>query len=330
MGSAVVRLLVKSQKDNLPKFADDTPVRHVVALLRPGGSTERLEELRDYGNWSVEHADLTTRRELLDLIKRIHPRAILHVAVDRRIYGDLSESEKNRLNITPLETLFDGLTGVPGARVIHTGSAWVLPTGDRLGEGVTPKPGSAYGDSKLLADRSLPLLQEKTGVNWINLRLFNIFGKYEGRSRLLPYLVSRLMLGKPAELSSGNLVRDFTDVDDIARAFVLALQADEIACGSVYHIGSGRGMSLREFSLTVASVTGNGGLIRFGARESRDEYLSSQVADPALAKRVLNWSAAEDLEARICRTAKWWLEGWAAEGPPVDARSSGEPAIEYG
>ena len=43
------------------------------------------------------------------------------------------------------------------------------------------------------------MLQARTNVDWINLRLFNTFGKYEKRTRLLPYLVG----GSPLGLLSG-------------------------------------------------------------------------------------------------------------------------------
>jgi nucleoside-diphosphate-sugar epimerase len=154
----------------------------------------------------------------------------------------------------------------------------------------------------------LPILQEKTGVDWVNLRLFNIFGEYENTSRVLPYLVSCLTQGRVAELSHGDQIRDFNDVKDIAQAYLLALQADESACNRVYHIGSGRGTSLRDFAMAVAEVTGNPHLIRFGAKQTWDQDLPCLVADPARAQRILHWTPAGALEARIRRTVEWWLE----------------------
>lgn len=310
VGSAVIRLFVKSLRDDAPTFSDGTPVRHVVALLRPGGSRERLQELPECGQWSIEHADITDRLELRTLLGGIRPKAILHLAADRDIYRDLVEAERYRVNIAPLETLFESLIDIPGARLIHTSSAWVLPAGENLDESASLDPRSAYAENKAWVDRLLPFLQQKTGVRWINLRLFNIFGKYENESRLLPYLASRLTQGKAAELSSGDHIRDFSDVEDIARAYLLALQADESACGSVYHIGSGRGISVREFAMTVAGVTGNAGLIRFGSAKTQDRDLPCQVANPSLARRMLRWSPGDDLKGRIQSTVRWWLERW--------------------
>ncbi len=308
VGSAVTRLFVKSLSDTPPKFSDGSPVKHVVALLRPGGSLERLHELTEADHWSIEYADITNRSELRDLLGRICPRAILHLAADNAIYRDLPEAERYRTSIIPIETMFEELSGVPGARLVHTGSAWVLQPGERLNENARLEPRSAYAKNKAWVDQSLPAFHDKTGVNWINLRLFNIFGKYEHKARLLPYLVHCLTQGTVAELSHGDQIRDFNDLEVIAQAYLLALQADESACGKVYHIGSGCGMSLRDFAMTVAEVTGNAHLIRFGATQTQDQDIPCLVADPARARRILHWAPAGDLEVRIRRTVQWWLE----------------------
>lgn len=321
VGSAVVRLFVRSLSETQPNFSDGAPVKRVVALLRPGGSRERLQELPTVGSWSIEYADIASRSELQDVLRRIRPRAILHLAFDGVTYRDPQEAEGYLVNVAPLETLFESLAGVPGARLIHTSSAWVLQAGDRLDESARLELRSVYAKHKAQAERLLPILHEKTGVNWINLRLFNIFGKYENPSRLLPYLVSRLTQRKVAALSLGDQIRDFTDVDDIARVYLTALQADESACGTVYHIGSGCGTSLREFAMTVAEVTGNANLIRFGTSETRDEDMPCLVADPARAQRILGWSPPSDLEMCIQRAVRWWLERCGRVRPPIHGDS---------
>jgi dolichol-phosphate mannosyltransferase len=312
VGSAVVRLFVRSLRDGLLRFADAAPVEHVVALLRPGGSHERLEELPAGADWSIAHTDLADRAALSTLLVRTRPRAILHLAVDQAIHQDLPADEIYRLTIAPLETLFEGLRDIPGGRLIHTSSAWVLPNSERLDESVPLAPRMPYARIKAQMDELLPVLQAKTNVQWINLRLFYMFGKYESPGRLLPYLVSSLTQGKVATLTSATSIRDFSDVEDVARAFLLALRADQSACGQVYHIGSGRGISVRQFAMTVASSVGNRDLIRFDARRRQDQYLTCQVSDPSRALHSLGWSPDSNVETSITQVVEWWLNRWAA------------------
>lgn len=308
VGSAVVRRLVNPPDGGPLHFSDGTPVRQIVALLRPGSSTERLRELHRTGSWSIEYADIMDRVGLGNLLTRIRPRVILHLAMDRAAYRDFSPEVQHRVHIAPLETLFHGLVGVPGGRLINTSSAWVLRAGDRLDEDAPVDPRSAYAENKLRVDRLLPILNEQTGVDWINLRLFNIFGPYESTSRLLPYLVARLTRGQVADLSSGGQIRDFNHVEAMADAYRAALAADARACGIMYHIGSGLGTTTRDFALMVAAVTGNAHLIRFGAGQTLDQDLPCLVADPSRARRLLKWVPDGNLEGRVRAGVEWWLQ----------------------
>lgn len=310
VGSAVVRLLTRPSAGPRPGFWDGTKVDHVVGVVRPGGSSHRLAEISPSDHWSIEYADLTDQAKTLDLLRRVRPRAILHVAVDQRIHRDLAEAEQDRLSTAPLQTLVTGLASVGGERFVHTSSAWVLPRGRQLDESTPMQPGTPYGVTKARVDQLLPQLGEQTGIPWINLRLFNIFGRYEPEQRLLPFVVEHLSRGDVAELSSGEHVRDFTNVDDIARAYILALQAGQGVCGSVYHIGSGRATSIREFALSVAECVGDRSLVRFGSTRTRDQDVDYQTADNSRARSILGWTPEQVLENSIDETVQWWLKCW--------------------
>lgn len=310
VGSAVVRELVQA------RAAD------VVAVVRPGGSTERLEELGGGDGWRVEQADLTDRAQMVELMRRVAPRAVVHVAVDQRIHDELSDDDARRINLDPIETLFEGLAGAGRTRLVHTSSSWVLPPGEALAEDAPVDPRSRYGARKAEAEELVARLGARTGVEWITLRVFNMFGRYEPRTRLLPYLVSRLARGEDALVSSGEQVRDFTDVDDVARAYRAALDAPPEATRAVYHVGSGTGTTVRRFALAAAEATGNPDRIRFGAIAAHDAALPVQVADASRARTALGWESHGNVEGRITAVARWWLER-LDKGTPVGIREGG-------
>lgn len=279
-------------------------MRHVAALLRPGGSTARLRGLRGPA-WSVERADLADLPVVRVLLRRLRPRAVLHLAIDDAVYrqgpGPATEA------VNPLEALFEGIADVPGARFVHTGSAWVLRPGEGLDESAPLEPRSPYSLHKAHEDRLVPELARRTAVPFINLRLFNIFGRHEQPTRLLPYLVSSLAAGRVAKLSHGEQVRDFNDVDTIAKAYLRALTAPDDACDTVYHVGSGRATTVRDFARMVAEVMGNEHLIRFHGSATPDQDMACLVADPTRARQQLGWSPDRDLRQSVQRAARWWL-----------------------
>jgi nucleoside-diphosphate-sugar epimerase len=310
VGSAVVRRLVVGGSAS---FWDGRPVGRVVALLRPGGSAERLSELRPSAAWSLARCDLADPESVAGLMSRIRPRAVLHLGLDRAAFQHVLPAHSDPLVSRPLEALFAGLGRVSDARFVHTGSAWVLRSGEHLAEDAPLELSSPYTRNKARADALLPVLGEHSGVPWINLRLFNAFGRHELPGRLLPHLVARLARGETALLSHGDQVRDFSDVDAMAEAYVLALRAPAEACDAVYHVGSGRGCTVRAFAHTVAEVVGNRELIRFGVAETEDRRVPALVADPTLARERLGWTPDVDLRSRIHKAASWWLDRWGLE-----------------
>lgn len=297
VGSAIVRRLVRPGT----KLWDGSPVDRVIALLRPGGSAERLEAAGEAERWRIERADAHDPRQLGDVVRRVRPRAVVNAVLDPAVYTS------DAVGHAPLEALFAELADVDGERIVHAGSAWVLAPGLRLDEHAALDPRSPYARHKAAEDELLPVLGTRTGVDWIDLRLFNVFGRYEKPSRLLPYLVAQLSRGEHAEVSHGAQVRDFNDVDDVADAFALALGASESACGSLLHVGSGRATTVRELASMVAATAGDASLIRFGAGRTADDDLPALVAEPARVRRVLGWKPQGSLEERVRTAAEWWL-----------------------
>ena len=297
VGSAIVRSLV----ENGAQLHGGRRVDNVVAWLRPGGSATRLETLRADGTWSRVEADIHDWAAVDRLLAEVRPNAVVHAALDDAVYVD------DDVTLDPLPALLEALGRMPGPRFVHVGSAWVLAPGIGLDESAPLDPASPYARYKARQDARLPELAERFDVPWINLRLFNVFGRFEKPTRLLPYLVSRLSAGGHADVSHGDQIRDFSDVDDAADAFRLALAAPDAACGATYHIGSGRPASVREFVGHVTAVVGGEDRVRFGAGRTRDDELPALVADPSRAERVLGWNPAPSLEERVRRAAEWWL-----------------------
>jgi dTDP-6-deoxy-L-talose 4-dehydrogenase (NAD+) len=125
------------------------------------------------------------------------------------------------------------------------------------------KPLTPYAAAKaatfLTLSQWLPLQQVE--FRWC--RLFYLYGEGEDARRLVPYLRTRLSAGEPAELTSGEQVRDFLDVRDAGR--MIAAEALGSDTGAV-NVCSGVPVTVRDLALRIADEYGRRDLLKFGAR----------------------------------------------------------------
>lgn len=321
VGSAVLRRLVRHLRERPVLISGEHEVSRVVAVLRPGGSRARFEELEPDRSWSLREVELGKPAAVRQLMNDVRPLAVVHAALDRTVHHESSDAHREARVMAPLHELLQSLAESGGRRFVHTGSAWVLPGGVDLDEETISKPDSPYAHAKDLEDRLLPIIAGAVGIEWLNLRLFNLFGRHERPDRLIPYLVARLLRGEPAELSAGGNVRDFTDVELLAEAYIRALESPATVANRVYHIGTGRGTRIADIATEVTKVVGGAELLHFGRKSTPDQGMRAQVANIDRARTCLGWNPPDDLQERVKAAAHWWSERLStASSPQIDPR----------
>jgi dTDP-6-deoxy-L-talose 4-dehydrogenase (NAD+) len=125
------------------------------------------------------------------------------------------------------------------------------------------RPTTPYAGAKAAAFMALSQYLPQQGIEFAWCRLFYLYGEGEAEGRLVPYLRARLMAGEPAELSSGQQIRDYLDVREAGRMIV------EAALGAVQgpvNICSGAPVTVQQLAERIADEYGRRDLLRFGAR----------------------------------------------------------------
>jgi len=164
-------------------------------------------------------------------------------------------------------------------RLILASSAAVYgDDGGIVSEDRIPSPSNAYGRYKLMCEQIAHDFEMKTVI----LRPFNASG---GLAKFIPNVKS----GKVTICGDGTAVRDFVHVDDLADAFVKALESPP----DVFNIGSGVGHTLRE----VIALRGN---VEVSFQDERPNDPKILVADISKAKRLLHWEPKHTIEDILC------------------------------
>jgi dTDP-L-rhamnose 4-epimerase len=180
------------------------------------------------------------------------------------------------------------------------------------------RPTSAYGLSKLAQEDMLRLLGERHGIEWVILR----YGAVQGRAQpfqnayygALRIFALRLAHGQPPLLlEDGNQLRDFIDVDDVARANVVALA--DLAPGA-YNVASGRAHTVSDLARTLLRVAERDMIPDMPGRYRVGDC---RHAVPDVTRlRATGWEAQLGLEA-MARAYWQWLQ----EQPNLDTYFEG-------
>ncbi|CEJ15194.1 GDP-6-deoxy-D-mannose reductase [bacterium YEK0313] len=192
------------------------------------------------------------------------------------------------------------LRHAPACHLLHVGTGLVYGTtaksGLPLGEDALLAPADGYAASKAAADLALGAMSQQ-GLKCIRLRPFNHSGPGQSDAFVIPAFarqIAEIEAGHSApQLRVGNLdaERDFLDVRDVARAYVLAaLNADALAPGTILNIASGtprRIGAVLEALLALAKIKIE---VASDPARMRPSDLPRIVGAADCAKMALGWS----------------------------------------
>lgn len=178
--------------------------------------------------------------------------------------GVYLQSPKNRDCLEGTMRLAQGAIEAKVRRFVGVGTCFEYdPSAGLLSIQAPLRPSTPYAEAKASAFMQLSRLLPQLGIEFAWCRLFYLYGEGEDARRLVPYLRARLSAGEPAELTSGEQIRDYMDVRDAGRMIV------DVALGAVQgpvNICSGVPTTIRQLAERIADEYGRRDLLRFGAR----------------------------------------------------------------
>ena len=178
--------------------------------------------------------------------------------------GAYLQSPKNLECLAGTLRLAQGATQAKVRRFVGIGTCFEYDlSAGHLSVHTPLRPSTPYAEAKAAAFTELSRMLLQQGVEFAWCRLFYLYGEGENERRFVPYLRSKLMAREPAELTSGQQIRDYLDVRDAGRMIV------ETALGTVQgpvNICSGVAVTIRQLAERIADEYGRRDLLRFGAR----------------------------------------------------------------
>jgi nucleoside-diphosphate-sugar epimerase len=228
-------------------------------------------------------------------------------------------------NITGTLNVLEGsrLASVP--RLVYASSSSVYGETEQAINREThpPNPQSPYAVTKLAGEYYCRVWTALGRLSTVSLRYFNVFGpgqhpesKY---AAVFPGFVTALAAGRAPEVHwDGLQSRDFTYVEDVARANLLAGRADDRIDGEVINIGGGHPKSVLDVLHAVSEAIGRTSEPVFQPKRPGD--VRRTHADITKARDLLGWEPQTEWTEAVAAT----VEGLArAAGKSAPGARSG-------
>jgi len=199
-------------------------------------------------------------------------------------------------------------TGVK--RVIYASSSSVYGDTPALPkhEEMPSNPLSPYALQKYIGEQYCRLFYQLYGLDTISLRYFNIFGPKQDPNSLysavIPKFIDALLQGRPPIIfGDGEQSRDFTYIENVVQANLLAMSAEHLH-GEAINIACGKRISLNQLLNVLKEILGS--KLSPIYQEPRKGDVKHSLADICKGKEILNYEPTVGIEIGLEKTVEFF------------------------
>ena len=116
-------------------------------------------------------------------------------------------------------------------------------------------PLSIYGKAKYLASRYL--LRNKKKFTVIILRLYQVYGPYQKKDRLIPNVITNCLQNNLFNCTDGQQLRDFMYIDDLINLIVRIIKAKKNNSG-IFNVGTSKPLKVRDVIEKIKAIIKKG------------------------------------------------------------------------
>ena len=260
--------------------------------------------------------DVKDKAALLKILQNFSPGYILHLASASSVsYSWQHPAEVFINNNSTFLAILDAVKeyGKP-VRILSTGTSEVYGryanTNEPLKETTAIHPANPYAASKAAQEMMAKIYADSFDLDIIQTRSFTHFGPFQKDTFVLAKFAKQLTLIKKKTqepiLSVGNidLIRDLTDVKDVANAYNLLLKNGKQ--GEIYNVCSGKGVSLRTALNEMVKQLAVDVELKIDESLLRKGEIRSIVGNNEKIKNDTGWQPEIPLEKSINDLLNYW------------------------
>lgn len=273
------------------------------------GKRENLDGLWDAIDF--HEADLNDAARVAAICRGVD--CILHEAAIPSVPKSIADPlTSHRANIDGTLSLLLAARQAGVRRVIYAASSSAYGNTPTLPkrEFMRSDPISPYAVQKLAGELYMTSFHRVYGMETVALRYFNVFGPRQDAtsqySGVLSKFISSMLDGRaPTIFGNGRQSRDFTYVDNVVNANLLAAQAPAAqVVGRTFNVATGTRYTLNEVFALLAKITGFQGEPLYDAARVGD--VEHSLADVSAAAKAFGYEPSVPFEEGLRRTVAWY------------------------
>ena len=264
-----------------------------------------LAELRQNPAFDLQERDISCD-PIDDLLEKVG--VVYHLAAQAGVRGSFGDGFQIYLsnNVRGTQRLLESAVRNPVDAFVYASSSSVYGNAESqpTPESASRAPVSPYGMTKCATEDLAGVYGRNHGLNAVGLRYFTVYGPRQRPDMAFARFVSAGLAGEPITiLGDGLQVRDFTFVDDVVDATLLA--AEHGTAGAVYNVGGGTPVTLLDAVHMIEEQIERP--IAVEHRQSARGDARQTSADTTRAREELGFRPSVSLREGLGRQVEWAL-----------------------
>jgi len=268
--------------------------KHFVRVLDDfsTGKKENLIFDKEYPSLEIIKGDIRSLRTCKKAMKGME--YVFHQAALPSVQRSVEDPEtSNAVNVGGTLNILLAAREEGVKRVIYASSSSIYGDTPTLPkhEGMPSHPLSPYALQKYIGEQYCRLFYQLYGLDSVSLRYFNIFGPKQDPnsvySAVIPRFIEALLHGRPPIIfGDGEQSRDFTFIENVVQANLLAMSAERLH-GEAMNIACGKRISLNQLLKILKQILGS--KLSPVYQEPREGDVRHSLADIHKSKKIINY-----------------------------------------
>lgn len=273
-------------------------------------SLNKFSNSKLFNNFQFLKCDITDEKKIQEIFSNNKFNIVIHLAAQAGVRYSLKKPrEYISSNLLGFYNILEACKECKVDRFIYASSSSVYGNNKKVPfneNDNTDNPISLYAATKKSNEIIAQSYSNLYGLKTIGLRFFTVYGPF-GRPDMAYFIFTKSIVeNKKIEVyNNGNMLRDFTYVDDIVNGIKnLTISKDDSKLKSLYNIGNNSPVNLLEFINLIENNLNKKAQIKFLPIQKGDVFKTWANTDNL--KKDINYDSSTNINIGLKKFIKWY------------------------